>query len=243
MRCPIHGEVDAEDVTTCPMPTRRSIAGERVAGVCGQPLVGDDGVLPGYPAEQGRFEALEVLGRGGRVSPIEAFASVFASAPETLQALSRGAEEMVHTSLEYAPNGEYLLNLPIAYWASRPHWERLERYFGEWMRDSNLSSCLVDAFTDRFFPQVTYDDHLELRTQAFTLATELVRLVQAGSDKGTLLLRHVMNLVNAAVQQDLSGQSMLSAPFYLVISQTVVSAAEVVKTLDDDGQIDWSALA
>jgi hypothetical protein len=225
------------------MPTRRSIAGERVAGVCGQPLVGDDGVVPGYPAEQGRFEALEVLGRGGRVSPIEAFASVFASAPETLQALSRGAEEMVHTSLEYAPNGEYLLNLPIAYWASRPHWERLERYFGEWMRDSNLSSCLVDAFTDRFFPQVTYDDHLELRTQAFTLATELVRLVQAGSDKGTLLLRHVMNLVNAAVQQDLSEQSMLSVPFYLVISQTVVSAAEVVKTLDDDGQIDWSALA
>jgi hypothetical protein len=111
------------------------------------------------------------------------------------------------------------------------------------MRDSNLSSCLVDAFTDRFFSQVTYDDHLELRTQAFTLATELVRLVQAGSDKGTLLLRHVLNLVNAAVQQDLSGQSMLSAPFYLVISQTVVSAAEVVKTLDDEGQIDWSALA
>ncbi len=243
MRCPIHGEVDAEDATTCPMPTRRSIAGVRVAGVCGQPLVGDDGVVPEYPAEQGRFEALEVLGRGGKVSPIEAFASVFASAPETLQALSRGAEEMVHTSLEYAPNGEYLLNLPIAYWASRPHWERLERYFGEWMRDSNLSSCLVDAFTDRFFSQVTYDDHLELRTQAFTLATELVRLVQAGSDKGTLLLRHVLNLVNAAVQQDLSEQSMLSVPFYLVISQTVVSAAEVVKTLDDDGQIDWSALA
>ncbi len=36
---------------------------------------------------------------------------------------------------------------------------------------------------------------------------------------------------------------MLSVPFYLVISQTVVSAAEVVKTLDDEGQIDWSALA
>jgi hypothetical protein len=53
MRCPIHGPVDDEEATICPMKLRRTIAGETAEGICGQPLVGDDGApVPEYPADE-----------------------------------------------------------------------------------------------------------------------------------------------------------------------------------------------
>jgi hypothetical protein len=46
MRCPIHGHVNDEEATVCPMGIRRTIAGNLEDGVCGQDLV------PEYPADE-----------------------------------------------------------------------------------------------------------------------------------------------------------------------------------------------
>jgi hypothetical protein len=180
-----------------------------------------------------------LLDRGGHISPVEALGVVFEDADETLALLGQA----IGVEVSYKPSGKYLLNTPIAFYASVPFWKRLDVYFAMQLQERNLSSCIVDALTDRFFPDVT-DDDVELRGRAFALSTELVRERRAHPNK--VPWRALVDIIEAAVnlQAPIPGKNtFVDTSVYTVFSKQAVAASSFIEVLDEGSCIDWTAPA